>query len=150
MEHSSICPHQLSLGILKNSQSLRQLYLLCQDQEGTALSIGSFLFTSIRSEQFSHVQQNFIEVSKEIYTQGCYRNKDFRSCIRFSLSSSRWERSTFSGSSHERQLKNEKCASSVDRSWVPCQNSPVRIDSLLAFGIPAFIALSLLSLLTAA
>lgn len=106
----------------KGESQLKAVLTLCQDKKGTALSIGSLLFTSISLEQFSHVQQNSIARSEKICTQGCYHER-FQKLPFPPLSSSRWEHPAFSGSGHEKHLKDEKCASSVDRTRLPCQNS---------------------------
>lgn len=133
--------HQFSLWILKNNHCLRHFCLLCQDRKGADCQLGNF-YSFLLVWNNLNVQQNFIEVSKEIYTQGCYCNKDFRSRVIFSPSSSRCEQSPFSGSSHEKQLKNEKYTSCVDRILVPCQNSRLWIDRVV---LPSEFRLSLLS-----
>lgn len=106
----------------KGESQLKAALTLCQDKKGAVLSIRSLLFTSISLEQFSHVQQNSIAISEKIAPKAATM-KDFRSCLFPPLSSSRWEHPAFSGSGHEKQLKDEKCASSVDRTRLPCQNS---------------------------
>lgn len=140
--------HQLSLWILKNNHCRRHLPRSCQDKKGTDCQSGNF-YSFFWVWNNLDAQQNFIAVSKEIHTHGCYHNKDFRSCIIFLPSSSRCEQSSFSGSSHEKQLKNGNYASCVDRILVPRQDPRLWIDRVAAFGIPAFIALSLVSDLTA-
>ena len=137
----------LPVWILKNSCGLRHFSLFSQDRRGTDCRLGNFyLFLSVRSNL--SVEQNVREVAKEMYAQGCCHNKDFRSRIIFSPSSPRCGQSTFSGSSHGKQLKDEKSTSCVDRPRVPCQNSRPGADGGLAFSTLVFMGLRV-SVLTA-